>query len=276
MNGTSGRINVFEGYRETIEDDHKVMRAYNAALQSYNAGHWDGTVSMCGKVLESIAKSELPFTEHGGSLGKLIEKLSKQIYNERPLDKFAASLKDRHGLGGHFELDKEANQEAAMLTLDLIECMMSYLYVMRVRIDQLLELVGSDAVPVEEENDYDDYLQEAQRREERERLAKQAMVDAQRAQAASVAPVTPPAAAPETPAAPAEPASAPEPEPEPEQASTPTSAPASSSSGLSAVIPPGSGQAESAEPPKEGPASASSGDDSGPEEPNSEEDKPTT
>lgn len=221
----NGRINVFEGYRESIHDDHKVMRAYQAALQSFNAGHWDGTVSMCGKVLENIAKSELPFTEHNGTLGKLIEKLSKQIYNERPLDKFAASLKDRHGLGGHFELDKEATQETAMLTLDLIECMMSYLYVMRARIDQLLELVGSEAIPVENDSDYDDYLQEAQRQEERERLANQALMNAQPKAATS----TPAPGAPSPGAAAAPSSAAPTQSPAPAAPSQASEAPTSSS-----------------------------------------------
>ncbi len=141
--GNSKRQSCFNGDRRILDESHKIMRAYNAAMKAYNGGSWDASVALCGKVLENIARSELSFTEQSGNLATLVEKLIKAINTDQPLVDLAASLKDGHGLGAHFDLERECNQQIAEITLDLIECFISYLYVFRLRIHQLKQLTGT-------------------------------------------------------------------------------------------------------------------------------------
>lgn len=143
------RQSCFNGDRRILEESHKIMRAYNASVSAYNSGSWDASVALCGKVLENIARTELSFTEQNGNLAQLVEKLIKAINTDQPLVELAASLKDGHGLGAHFDLDRESNQQIAEITLDLIECFISYLYVFRLRIHQLKQLTDPQPQPTE-------------------------------------------------------------------------------------------------------------------------------
>ncbi len=149
----SKRQSCFNGDRRILDESHKIMRAYNASIQAFNGGSWDASVALCGKVLENIARSELSFNEQNGNLAQLVEKLIKAINTDQPLMDLAASLKDGQGLGAHFDLERESNQHIAEITLDLIECFISYLYVFRLRIHQLKQLtaVAQEEEPKEEE-----------------------------------------------------------------------------------------------------------------------------
>ncbi|MEM1293891.1 MAG: hypothetical protein AAGH89_00910 [Verrucomicrobiota bacterium] len=133
------------------------MRAYNASVGAYNSGSWDASVALCGKVLENIARTELSFTEQNGNLAQLVEKLIKAVNTDQPLVELAASLKEGHGLGAHFDMERESNQQIAEMTLDLVECFISYLYVFRLRIHQLKQL--SDPQPVEKDVQPDPVLE---------------------------------------------------------------------------------------------------------------------
>tara|TARA_R110002096_G_scaffold67332_9_gene163371 strand:+ start:4986 stop:5645 length:660 start_codon:yes stop_codon:yes gene_type:complete len=144
------RQSCFNGDRRILEESHKIMRAYNASVSAYNSGSWDASVALCGKVLENIARTELSFTEQNGNLAQLVEKLIKAVNTDQPLVELAASLKDGHGLGAHFDMERESNQQIAEITLDLIECFISYLYVFRLRIHQLKQLSAPQAEPEDE------------------------------------------------------------------------------------------------------------------------------
>ena len=135
------RRSCFHGERRVLDESHKVMRAYNAALGAYNQENWDASVVLSGKVLENIARSELSFHDQGGNLSQLVEKLIKAINSNQPLVDLATTLKQGNGLASHFDLEKESNSQIAEVTLDVIECFISYLYIFRLRLHQLKELM---------------------------------------------------------------------------------------------------------------------------------------
>lgn len=144
----STRENAFPDDQQVLSKNDKVMRAYEASLAAFNAGNWDAAVSLCGKALENIARSELSFTEQSGSLSQLMERLVHQINTDRPFLELSSALKDGGGLAEHFNFERCSNQDIANATLDLIECFVNYIYLFRLRLRQLIDLVrpGSDEV----------------------------------------------------------------------------------------------------------------------------------
>ena len=134
------RVRAFED----VAVETKITRAYGAALASFEAGHWDATITACGKALESIAKNELPYNERGGTLGQLLEKLPKHVKLEQPMTDLAAAVKDPKSLGAHFDLEREANVDIARATLELVEAFITYVYLFRDKVARLKSLLEDE------------------------------------------------------------------------------------------------------------------------------------
>jgi HEPN domain-containing protein len=129
-----------------MEVNSKVARAYQAALDAFNTGNWDAAVLSCGKVLEEIAKTELPYNERGGTLGQLLDKLSKHIRLEQPVADLAAAVKDSKSLGGYFDLERENDPELAQATVSLVEAFITYTYLFKAKVQRLRQLMGNRKV----------------------------------------------------------------------------------------------------------------------------------
>lgn len=142
------RENAFQGEGPVLDIHEKVMRPYEASLSAFNSGNWDAAVSLCGKALENIARGELSFTEHSGSLAQLMERLVHQINTDRPFLELSSALKDGGGLAEHFNLERCSSREVASATIDLIECFVNYIFLFRTRLKKLIKLVqpGPDEV----------------------------------------------------------------------------------------------------------------------------------
>ncbi len=134
------RVSVFSA----VAVETKITRAYGAALDSFEAGHWDATITACGKALESIAKNGLPYNERGGTLGQLLEKLPKHVKLEQPLSDLAAAVKDPKSLGAHFDLERDASAEVAKATLELVEAFITYIYLFRDKVARLKNLLEDE------------------------------------------------------------------------------------------------------------------------------------
>lgn len=146
---TTARPSVFKD--ESLNMDNRALRAYSAALDAYNAGNWDAAIIACGKALEEVAKAELPYNERNGALGQLLEKLPKHLKMDQPMIEFAAAVKDAKGLGAHFDLEKETNEEIARATLSLLESFVNYIYIFKAKVAHLKELVDERAQQVARE-----------------------------------------------------------------------------------------------------------------------------
>jgi HEPN domain-containing protein len=128
-----------------LEMDMRGLRAYEAALSSFNAGNWDAAIIACGKAMEEIAKSQLPYNERNGSLAHLLERLPKHLKLEQPMAELASAIKDGKSLGGHFDLEKTSNAEIAQATLSLLESYINYVYLFKAKVAYLIELVERGA-----------------------------------------------------------------------------------------------------------------------------------
>lgn len=141
------RENVFKD-EPLLELDPKILRAYQAALDAYNVGNWDATVTACAKALEGIAKTNLPYNERGGTLGQLLEKLPKHVKLEQPMLDLAAAVKDPKSLGAHFDLERAIDSAIARATLELLEAFVTYIYLFKVKVHHLIHLLEAhDSAP---------------------------------------------------------------------------------------------------------------------------------
>jgi hypothetical protein len=136
----TARRNSFAGV------DPKVTRAYQAALDAFGSGNWDATITSCAKALEIAAKSSVNYNDRAGTLGQLLERLPKQIRMEQPLLDLSNAVKDNKGLGAHFDLEKEANGDIALATLELVEAFVTYFYVFKDRVDSLIQMIEKQSI----------------------------------------------------------------------------------------------------------------------------------
>lgn len=134
------RENVFKD-EPLLELDPKILRAYQAAIDAYNVGNWDATVTACAKAFEGIAKTNLPYNERGGTLGQLLEKLPKHVKLEQPMLDLAAAVKDPKTLGAHFDLERAIDTDIARATLELLEAFVTYTYLFKVKVHSLIRLL---------------------------------------------------------------------------------------------------------------------------------------
>lgn len=126
-----------------LDIERRILRARSAAVDSLEQGNWDAVVLSCGKVLQEVARNELPYNEHSGTLPQLLERLARRLQTDQPVSDLAAALKDADGLRGFFDLEADVDEELARATLSVVESFLTYTYAFREEVRRLNELVGS-------------------------------------------------------------------------------------------------------------------------------------
>lgn len=126
-----------------LEIERRILRARTAAMDALEQGNWDAVVLACGKVLQEVARNELPYNEHGGTLPQLLERLARSLQTDQPVSDLAASLKDAGGLRGFFDLESDVDEELARATVSVIEAFLTYTYAFREEVKRLAELAAA-------------------------------------------------------------------------------------------------------------------------------------
>lgn len=125
-----------------LEVDRRILRARAAAKDALEQRNWDAAVLACGKVLQEVARSELPYNEHGGTLPQLLERLARRLQTDQPVSDLAAALKDAGGLRGFFDLERDVDEELARATLRVVESFLTYTYAFRAEVRRLADLAS--------------------------------------------------------------------------------------------------------------------------------------
>lgn len=125
-----------------LDIERRILRARSAAIDALEQGNWDAVVLSCGKVLQEVARNELPYNEHGGTLPQLLERLARRLQTDQPVSDLAAALKDAGGLRGFFDLEADVDEELARATLSVIESFLTYTYAFREEVRKLNELAA--------------------------------------------------------------------------------------------------------------------------------------
>lgn len=138
---TDARPPATAAHDATPELERRVLRAMRAAQEALDHGNWDGSVLACEKVLQELARSRLSYSEHGGTLPQLLDRLAKELMSDRPLHDLAGALKGRGDLGGLFDLEVEVDREVAEATIEVVADLITYAYGFRATVERLRRLV---------------------------------------------------------------------------------------------------------------------------------------
>ena len=128
---------------QPLELERRILRARAAAMDALDQGNWDAVVLSCGKVLQEVARTELPYNEHGGTLPQLLERLSRKLQTDQPVSDLASALKDAGGLRGFFDLETDVDEELARATVSVIEAFLTYTYAFREEVRRLADLAAA-------------------------------------------------------------------------------------------------------------------------------------
>ena len=114
-----------------------LSRSFNSTVEAYNARQYVATAVCARRTLEGLFKSLVPEDKKTLVLAKLIEEASKSTNLVEPLHKLSHAVRAGGNLGAHFDEAKEPDQEMAKHMVELVEYLISYLFVLPKKIDGL-------------------------------------------------------------------------------------------------------------------------------------------
>lgn len=121
----------------TIDD--ALRRVYRSAISSFNAEQWVAAAVLSRQALEAIAESLVPESGREESLaGQLVAILDHHDF-EQPILDLANTLRRSRGLEAHLDGSMETDVGLATTMLDLVDCLIEYLFVLPDRIRVLGE-----------------------------------------------------------------------------------------------------------------------------------------
>lgn len=131
--------------REGVELPEPLMRAYSSTVDAYNSGNFPATAVCCRRTLEGIFKYLLPEEERNVSLANAIESATARVDLAKPVKELSGVLRKGGNLGAHFDLQKEPDEHLAKAMVDLLEYLISYLYVLPKKIAEAEDVLAKDA-----------------------------------------------------------------------------------------------------------------------------------
>ena len=103
------------------------------------------TAVCCRRTLEGLFKYLLNTPNSQKPLAKLIEDAPAQLDLAKPLTNLSHAIRTGGNLGAHFSLDKEPSKEMAKSMVELLDYIISYLYVLPEEIEKLDKTLAEDA-----------------------------------------------------------------------------------------------------------------------------------
>lgn len=115
----------------------RIQRAYQDAVDSYNASLWSPCGSSCRRTLEGIVQDLMEHEEVKPNLAQQLGKLPEHVDLSSPLIELAHGLREGGNLAAHFDLEKEPDEEVASAMLDMLEYFIEYVYLLSKRAEKL-------------------------------------------------------------------------------------------------------------------------------------------
>jgi len=127
------------GLNEATQIDDSLRRVYRSAISSFNAEQWVAAAVLSRQALEAIAESLVPESGREESLaGQLVAILDHHDF-EQPILDLANTLRRSRGLEDHLDGSMDTDVGLATTMLDLVDCLIEYLFVLPARIRSLGE-----------------------------------------------------------------------------------------------------------------------------------------
>lgn len=122
-----------------------LRRAFLSTVASFNSNNFPATATGARRTLEGIFKYRLPEDQRHGSLFELINRTTASVNLAAPLGKLSHAIRDGGNLGAHFDMEAEPTEEMAKHMVELLNYLISYLYVLPKKIEMLEQSLQRDA-----------------------------------------------------------------------------------------------------------------------------------
>jgi len=127
-------------YISTLVGDRvpdRLAVALKSAIDSYNTQNYHAAMNGGRRALEGLFKLRLPEGERDRKLHEMIRDASQSPSLIEPLTRLANSIKNGGNLGSHFDEDREPTEQMARRTIELLEYLVTYFYILPGKIGEL-------------------------------------------------------------------------------------------------------------------------------------------
>lgn len=121
-----------------------LSRAFNSTVDAFNSRNYVATAVCCSRTLEGVFKYLLPEKDQMATLARLIEQASTIVDLAAPLHTLSNAIRDGGNLGAHFYVEKEATEEIGRQMVELLDYLISYLYILPQKIQDLETKLGKE------------------------------------------------------------------------------------------------------------------------------------
>ncbi|WP_162596177.1 DUF4145 domain-containing protein [Methylobacterium sp. 17Sr1-1] len=121
-----------------------MKKALISTIECYNAGIYSAAAVSGRRTLEGIFKYLLPEGKRNGPLHKLIEEATAAKDLSGPLKTLSHAIRTGGNLGAHFDEEHEPDENVARQMVELLNYLVSYLYVLPAQISQLEADLGKN------------------------------------------------------------------------------------------------------------------------------------
>jgi hypothetical protein len=124
-----------------------LQRAFASTVDAYNTKNYVATAVCCRRTLEGIFKYRVDEGKRKLSLMKLIKEVQDSQDLAEPLNTLSHAIRAGGNLGAHFDEDAEPSRDMARHMVELLEYLLSYLYILPDRIANLDNALAKDDKP---------------------------------------------------------------------------------------------------------------------------------
>lgn len=121
-----------------------LQRSFVSTVDALNSQNHAATAVCARRTLEGIFKYLVPEDKRKQTLAKLIDSVKETNDLAAPLKSLSHAIRDGGNLGAHFDMEREPNAEIAKQMVELLEYLISYLYVLPKEIGKLESSLSGD------------------------------------------------------------------------------------------------------------------------------------
>jgi len=122
----------------------KVKKAYVEAIDAYNAKQWIPAAIMCGRALEGITMSLLPYEKRKSNFAKQLRELPNHIDINKTISDLTNGIRKGRNIAAHFDESLDIDETVAAMLLNLLDSIIDYLFVLPKNIEILDNQLQSD------------------------------------------------------------------------------------------------------------------------------------
>jgi hypothetical protein len=122
-----------------------LQESFVSTIEAFNSKNYTATAVCARRTLEGIFKYRVSEDKRQAPLAKLIQNASNDTDLAAPLTSLSNAIRDGGNLGAHFDMEKKPNAVIARQMVELLDYLISYLYVLPTEIKKLEQSLGKGA-----------------------------------------------------------------------------------------------------------------------------------